>query len=284
MILLDGKKCANNRLEVLKQKVLSTKKTIGIAFILVGDDKASHIYVNMKKKACLKVGIKSTVLQLPATVSQQELLASIDAYNKNPDIHGILVQQPLPSHLDTAAVIHAVCPTKDVDGFHPLNLGKLTSGDPSGFIPCTPLGILNLLDYYNISIRGKHVVIVGRSLIVGRPLALLLSQKKPHLNATVTLMHSQSEHKRAIMNSADILVACAGSKRLIQEVDVKQGAVVIDVGIHREVSDKSCRIVGDVDFENVQAKCHAISPVPGGVGPMTIVSLLENTALSFERS
>ena len=258
-------------------------KPIGIAFILVGDDAPSKIYVQMKQKACEKVGFTSTIISLSGDISEKSLIQAIEEQNQNKDIYGILVQQPLPSHINLNTILNAVDPNKDVDGFHPLNLGKMISQDPSGFIPCTPLGITTLLNYYDISLEGKHVVVIGRSLIVGKPLSILLSQKADSFNATVTLIHSRSTNITPLLRSADIIIAAAGSRNLIKPDQIKQGAVLIDVGIHREPSKKgSYKIVGDLDFESLKDKCSAISPVPGGVGPMTIATLLTNTFLSFK--
>lgn len=283
MKLLDGKKCAQALIATLEKEVASFPRKVGLAFILVGHDEASKIYVRMKQKACAKVGIESTVIQCDESISQQALIDTIKEHNDNPNIHGILVQQPLPAHINTHQIVSAVDPSKDVDGFHPVNLGKLVCQDPSGFIPCTPLGITKLLAYYNLSLEGKQVAIVGRSLIVGSPLSILLSQKREGLNATVTLLHTGSKNIASQLINADVIVACAGSKHLIQKEHVKQGAIVIDVGIHREtIEGHSCRVVGDVDFNSVQSQCSAITPVPGGIGPMTIACLLYNTISNFK--
>ncbi|PCI78755.1 bifunctional 5,10-methylene-tetrahydrofolate dehydrogenase/5,10-methylene-tetrahydrofolate cyclohydrolase [Candidatus Aerophobetes bacterium] len=284
MIILDGKKCAADILKNLQESLATIDQPIGIAFILVGEDKASQIYVKMKQKACAQVGINSVLIELSDQISEKELIQAIEKQNSDPNIYGILVQQPLPAPIRVATIVSAIAPSKDVDGFHPLNLGKILSQDSTGFIPCTPLGITKLLKYYGISLNNKHVAIVGRSLIVGKPLATLLSQKTDFLNATVTLIHKTSHNKRSLLNSADVIIACAGVKHLIKAEDVKKEAIVIDVGIHREKHAGRYRITGDVDFESVKDKCYAISPVPGGVGPMTIACLLENTFSSFKKA
>lgn len=254
----------------------------GLAFILVGNHPASESYVRMKKKKCAEVGILSVDRQLPSSTSELQLLKEIQTLNEDPSIDGILVQLPLPDHLNTSRITSAILPEKDVDGFHPLNMGRLLLGEQEGFIPCTPLGIHVLLTHSQIPISGKHVVIVGRSSIVGRPLAALLIQKSPHCNATVTLAHSLTENLSALCRTADILVAAIGKPHAITTSMVKPGAVVIDVGINR-LSHPHPHITGDVDFEQVAPLCSAITPVPGGVGPMTIAMLLSNTLLSYQR-
>lgn len=279
MNLIDGKRIAQEIREELKQEINLLKgRKPGLAFILVGEDPASEAYVRMKKKGCLETGIYSEVLELPASVSEEALLKHISALNEDEKIDGILVQQPLPSHISESKVIQAVKPEKDVDGFHPMNIGKLLLGEEGGFAACTPLGVMQLLERSAIDPGGKHVVIVGRSNIVGKPLAALLVQKKPYANATVTIAHSRTENLTEICRSADILVAAIGKAHFIESKMVKVGAVVIDVGINRV--DK--KIVGDVNFEAVKEQCSAITPVPGGVGPMTIAMLLSNTLLSYK--
>lgn len=280
MKLIDGKKIA---LEVRKQLKSEIQRIggrqPGLAFILIGEDPASQAYVRMKKKGCQEVGIYSEVLELPESISESQLLEVIQKLNENKHIDGILVQQPFPKHLKTPHIVEAIDPTKDVDGFHPTNIGKLLLGQEGGFIACTPLGIAKLLEKSGIDPTGKHVVIVGRSNIVGKPLAAILMQKKPFCNATVTLAHSASEDLEAICRSADILIAALGKPRFIKRDMVKPGAVVIDVGINREDDH---HLVGDVDFDAVKDLCLAITPVPGGVGPMTIAMLLSNTLLSYK--
>ncbi|CCB88811.1 bifunctional methylenetetrahydrofolate dehydrogenase/methenyltetrahydrofolate cyclohydrolase FolD [Simkania negevensis] len=279
MNLIDGKRIAQEIREELKQEINLLKgRKPGLAFILVGEDPASEAYVRMKKKGCLETGIYSEVLELPASVSEEALLKHISVLNEDEKIDGILVQQPLPSHISESKVIQAVKPEKDVDGFHPMNIGKLLLGEEGGFAACTPLGVMQLLERSAIDPGGKHVVIVGRSNIVGKPLAALLVQKKPYANATVTIAHSRTENLTEVCRSADILVAAIGKAHFIESKMVKVGSVVIDVGINRV--DK--KIVGDVNFEAVKEQCSAITPVPGGVGPMTIAMLLSNTLLSYK--
>lgn len=251
----------------------------GLAFVLVGTNPASQSYIRMKKKRCKEVGILSLDHEFPESITQEQLLKEIHALNRNPAVDGILIQLPLPEHIHTMSIMSAVDPAKDVDGFHPVNVGKMLIGETDGFLPCTPHGIQVLLSSAQIPILGKHVVIVGRSNIVGKPLAAILMQKAPHCNATVTVAHSQSEHLQEICRSADILVAAVGKPHFIRKEMVKSGTVVIDVGINRTQSG----IVGDVDFDQVAPLCSHITPVPGGVGPMTIALLLSNTLLSYQR-
>ncbi len=279
-MLLDGTVVANQIEERIAQAIsrLSHRKP-GLAFVLVGDHPASRSYIGMKKKKCEKVGILSFDRELPASISEENLKEEIRALNANPAIDGILVQLPLPDAIDPIHIVSTIDPTKDVDGFHPNNMGKLLIGNTSGFIPCTPHGIHVLLNHYQIPLQGKHVVIVGRSNIVGKPLAALLMQKAPHCNATVTVVHSLSDNLKEICKSADILIAALGKPHFIQADMVKPGATVIDVGINRSPS----RLTGDVDFENVSKVAAHITPVPGGIGPMTIALLLSNTLLSYER-
>ena len=279
-MLLDGTVVARQIEERIAQAIsrLSHRKP-GLAFVLVGDHPASRSYIGMKKKKCEKVGILSFDRELPASISEENLKEEIRALNENPAIDGILVQLPLPDAIDPIHIVSTIDPAKDVDGFHPNNMGKLLIGNMSGFIPCTPHGIHVLLNHYQIPLQGKHVLIVGRSNIVGKPLAALLMQKAPHCNATVTVAHSLSENLKEICKSADILVAALGKPHFIQADMVKPGATVIDVGINRSPS----RLTGDVDFENVSKVAAHITPVPGGIGPMTIALLLSNTLLSYER-
>jgi len=279
MTLLDGKKVAHEIQESLKKKIGGIQgRKPGLAFILVGDHPPSQLYVQSKKKGCAFVGIFSTVLELPQKVAQSDLLKQIEELNRNPEIDGILVQLPLPPHIDEKRITAAIDPSKDVDGFHPINVGKMLLGEEDGFLPCTPHGIKVLLEKYRIPVEGKHVVIVGRSNIVGKPLAAILMQKKPHCNATVTIAHSQSENLSALTRSADILVAALGQPLFIKKEMVRAGATVIDVGINRLPDG---RVVGDVDFDEVSASGGPITPVPGGIGPMTIAMLLHNTLSSF---
>lgn len=284
MILIDGKKVAKEIRESLSEKIKKYKEKPSIVFITVGEHPASQAYVRMKKKAAFEIGVVSHVLELPHKTEEKTLLEKIHFYNENDSIDGILVQQPLPDHINSQKVVNAVLPEKDVDGFHPMNLGKLLLGQQDGFISCTPLGILRLLEYYKIPIAGQHVVIVGRSNIVGKPLASLLVQKKPHLNGTVTICHSKTKDLKSICLQGDILIAAIGKAAFITKDMVKDGATVIDVGISRITSEnKAPKIIGDVDFENVKERASAITPVPGGVGPMTIAMLMENTISSFLR-
>lgn len=283
--LIDGKKVAAEIEEKIAHAISHIKgRKPGLAFILVGRDPSSKVYIGMKRKKCKEVGIVSFDIEFPETISEKQLIEEIHRLNANPDVDGILVQLPLPSHINQTNVIESVMPDKDVDGFHPLNMGKLLIGDASGFCPCTPLGIHVLLANSRVPLLGKHVVIVGRSTIVGKPLAALLMQKAPHCNATVTVAHSLTTNLPSLCKTADILVAAIGKASFITEDMVKEGAVVIDVGINRMSSKEGVsHIIGDVDFEHVAPKCSSITPVPGGVGPMTIAMLLSNTLLSYQR-
>lgn len=267
-MIIDGKAAANTLLDEIRQSI---KGTPILSVIQVGEEPASTTYIRMKRKACESVGIKSQLIKLKTDITEQQLLQEIQKLNLS-STSGILLQLPLPKHIDPHRMLEAIDPKKDVDGFHPINMGKLMMGLP-GFIPCTPLGIQTLLMRSNIEIAGKHVVIVGRSHIVGLPLATLLMQKGAGGNATVTVAHSFTENLGEVTRQADILVAAIGRPRFIKAEMVKEGAVVIDVGINR-LNDK---LVGDVDFDAVKEKCSAITPVPGGVGPMTVAMLLKNT-------
>ncbi len=282
MNIIDGKKIAQELQAEIAHKIsLLTKRKPGLAFILIGNNPASQTYVRAKKKACASTGILSTLLELPESTSQETLLAHIHELNQNPHIDGILIQLPLPLHIHDPIVMSAIDPNKDVDGFHPLNVGKMLLGEETGLLPCTPNGIKTLLQRHHIPISGKRVVIVGRSNIVGKPLAAILMQKKTNCNATVTIAHSGSEHLAEITKSADILISAIGKPHFIQKEMVRKGAVVIDVGINR-LPDHT--LVGDVDFKNVAPIASWITPVPGGVGPMTIAMLLNNTLLSYQRN
>jgi methylenetetrahydrofolate dehydrogenase (NADP+)/methenyltetrahydrofolate cyclohydrolase len=252
----------------------------GLAVVLVGDDPASRAYVRSKEKMCRDLGLHSVKLELPATTTQGELLAHVHALNNDPAIHGILVQSPPPKHIDEAAIVLAIDPAKDVDGFHPVNVAKLALEDPTGFVPCTPLGCQRLLIDAGIETSGAHAVVVGRSKIVGKPMALLLMAKGIGGDATVTVTHSRTRDLAAITQTADIIIAAIGRPHFIKAEHVKEGAVVIDVGINRvddPSNDKGYKLVGDAAFDEVAPKCRAITPVPGGVGPMTIAMLLANT-------
>ncbi len=279
MILLDGKKLSLQILHDLKKKVGVLTRPPGLAFILIGDNPASQTYVRMKKQASEDIGIASKDHQFPIDVPEKTLLSHIATLNQDPTIDGILIQQPFPPHLSASTLMEAVHPDKDVDGFHPINMGRLLLGEKNGFIPCTPHGIHKLLQAYKISCSGKHVVIVGRSNIVGKPLAALLMQKSPTANATVTVAHSQTHNLKDLTLSADILIAAIGQPHFINSSFVKPGAVVIDVGINRQGS----HIIGDVDFVQVAKLASHLTPVPGGIGPMTIAMLMSNTVLSCER-
>lgn len=241
----------------------------GLAVLLVGDDPASHVYVGRKEKACADLGVYSEVYRLPASTGQEELLQRIGKLNRKPEIHGILVQLPLPSHISEKAVIDAIAPEKDVDGFHPINVGNMMIGEPS-LLPCTPAGILEMLKYSGVEIAGKHAVVVGRSNIVGKPVAQLLLRE----HATVTICHSRTPNIAEITRQADILVVAVGKPKMIGAEHVKPGAVVIDVGVNR-LEDGT--LAGDVDFDDVSKIAGMITPVPGGVGPMTITMLMKNT-------
>ncbi|MFN4907766.1 MAG: bifunctional methylenetetrahydrofolate dehydrogenase/methenyltetrahydrofolate cyclohydrolase FolD [Bacteroidota bacterium] len=257
--------------------------TPGLNLLLVGEDPASAVYVRNKGKDCEKVGIRSTIVRMSADVSQAEVIAQVEAWNADPSVHGILVQLPLPKHIDEHAVIRAIDPDKDVDGFHPVNAGKLMIG-LDGFIPCTPYGVLEMLRRTGIETSGKHAVVVGRSNIVGKPLAMLLSQKRPQGNCTVTLCHTGTPDIAEHTRRADIVISAVGVHGLITRDHVRPGAVVIDVGINRiELPDGTSRLAGDVLYDEVSEVASAITPVPGGVGPMTRAMLLRNTVTAAQR-
>jgi methylenetetrahydrofolate dehydrogenase (NADP+) / methenyltetrahydrofolate cyclohydrolase len=281
MNIIDGKSVAAQVLEECRSEaadLLARGIKPGLAVVLVGDDPASHVYVGSKVKTCLDLRIHSEKIVLPATTTQEELLAVVDRLNRDEAIHGILVQSPPPHHIDEDAIIRAIDPRKDVDGFHPENVAKLTLEDPTGFVPCTPAGCMRLLAASGITTAGANAVVLGRSMIVGKPMALLLLGKNS--NATVTIAHSRSRDLPAICRGADILVAAVGRPEMVKGDWVKEGAVVIDVGINRvpDASKKSgFRLVGDVAYDEVAPRCQAITPVPGGVGPMTIAMLMKNT-------
>lgn len=270
-LIIDGKKISAEIKEELKEEVSRWKEKgqgVCLAVIQVGNDPASSVYVRNKKKACAYIGIESRSYELPEDTTQEVLLTMIEQLNRNPDVNGILVQLPLPSHLDEKAVVAAISPEKDVDGFHTQSVGALTIGQP-GFVSCTPAGVIQLLKRSGIEIAGKECVIMGRSNIVGKPMALLLLQE----NGTVTICHSRTKNIREITKRADILVAAIGKPKMVDETYIKEGAIVIDVGIHRQEDGTLC---GDVDFEKVASHTSAITPVPGGVGPMTIAMLMYN--------
>lgn len=283
MQLISGTAVAEKVLEECRRDIAelaAAGRRPGLAVVLVGDDPASRAYVRSKDKKCRELGLHSVKLELPATTSQDELLAHVRALNEDPAIHGILVQSPPPAHIDEAAIVRAIDPAKDVDGFHPVNVAKLALEDPSGFVPCTPLGCQRLLIDAGIETRGAEVVVLGRSMIVGKPMALLLMAKGEGGDATVTVAHSRTRDLAAITRRADILIAAIGRPEFVRAEHVKEGSVVIDVGINRVEApgtDKGYKLVGDVAFDEVAPKCRAITPVPGGVGPMTIAMLMANT-------
>lgn len=283
MNIIDGKKVASEIREDLKRKIAllteSGKNIPGLVAILVGDNPASQVYVSSKSKACIEIGIRSKVERLSADISEEVLLSLVKKYNDDDDYHGILVQLPLPKHINENKVIETISPLKDVDGFHPLSVGKLVIGQDT-YYPCTPAGIQELLKYYKIETKGKHVVVVGRSNIVGKPIANIMVQKREYANSIVTICHSAAKDLKQYTKSADILIAAIGQANFITQDMIKEGTVVIDVGINRvedSSSPKGYKIVGDVDFENVSKIASFITPVPGGVGPMTIAMLLNNT-------
>lgn len=277
MEIIDGKLISSIIKDELKEKVEELKKqgkTGSLAVIQVGSDPASSIYVKNKKKACEYIGIGSVSYELSENTTKEKLLDTIDELNKRSDIAGILVQLPLPKHIDEDEVIKAISPKKDVDGFHVENVGALCVGE-DGFVSCTPAGVIELLKRYNVEISGKNCVVIGRSNIVGKPMALLMLRE----NATVTICHSKTKDLKAICKNADILIVAIGKPKFINDEYIKDGAVVIDVGIHRDENNKIC---GDVDFDSVKEKVSKITPVPGGVGPMTIAMLMSNCVKAIE--
>ncbi len=281
MQVIDGKQVAVDVLAEVQQEIEELKASgivPGLAVVLVGEDPASKVYVGSKVRKCAELGMHSRKIALPAETTQDELLQVIAELNADSAIHGILVQSPPPRHIDEAAVVMALDPRKDVDGFHPENVAKLVLEDPTGFVPCTPLGCMRLLKASGVETSGAHAVVVGRSMIVGKPMAHLLMSKES--NATVTVAHSRTHDLPGLCRTADIIVAAVGRPNMIGEDFVKDGAVVIDVGINRvddPTKERGYRIVGDVDYDKVAPKCSAITPVPGGVGPMTIAMLMSNT-------
>lgn len=290
MILLDGRKTSNEIKDEIAKEVREMKdngeRVPHLAAVLVGNDGASLTYVGSKVRACERVGFESTLIQLPHTVSEVELLDTIDELNQNDEIDGFIIQLPLPKQINSQKVLMAVDPKKDVDGFHPTNFGKMAL-DMSTFIPATPFGILTLLERYNVETQGKHTVVIGRSHIVGRPMSILMGRKGFPGNSTVTLTHSYTKNMKEITLQADIIITALGVPGFLKADMVKEGVVVIDVGITRvadETRSKGYYITGDVDFETVSEKASYITPVPGGVGPMTIAMLLKNTLLAREQS
>lgn len=290
MQLIDGKSVSQKVLDecaIEVQNLIDKGVRPGLAVVLVGNDPASKAYVGSKVKTCERMGIHSVKIVLPEETTQNELLKVIDDLNEDTSIHGILVQSPPPSHIDESTVVRQINPHKDVDGFHPENVAKLTLEDSDGFVPCTPLGCLRLLQEYNIETKGANVVVVGRSMIVGKSMALLLMANNSNANATVTVAHSRTKDLRSVCSKADIIIAAVGIPQIIGKDHVSDGAVVIDVGINRvedESAKKGYRLVGDVNFDEVAKKCSAITPVPGGVGPMTIAMLISNTIKACQRS
>ena len=290
MTILDGKKISNDIKDEITQVVAQMKangqKTPHLAAVIVGEDGASLTYVGSKVRACARVGFESTLVQLPAEITQEELLAKIDQLNNDSEIDGFIVQLPLPRHIDTQKVLLAVDPKKDVDGFHPENFGKLAL-DMETFIPATPFGIMELLRRYEINTTGKHTVVIGRSHIVGRPISILMSRKGQPGDSTVTLTHSRTKDLAVFTREADIVVSALGVPNFLKADMVKEGAVIIDVGITRvpdESAAKGYVITGDVEYDTVSEKVSYITPVPGGVGPMTIAMLLQNTLLARQRA
>ena len=277
--IIDGKEIAQSVRNELRLEVDQLKQdeiTPGLAVILVGDNQASKTYVANKQKACEEIGMFSVLIDYPATLSQEVLVAKIQELNEDEAIHGILVQLPLPAHIDETVIIEAISPEKDVDGFHPINIGRMMTGQDA-FLPCTPYGVMVMLEHINCEIEGKHVVVVGRSNIVGKPAGQLFLNK----NATVTYCHSRTKDLKAITNQADILVVAVGKRDMITSSHVKEGAIVIDVGMNRNEQGKLC---GDVSFDEVKEKASYITPVPKGVGPMTITMLLKNTVKSAKKA
>ena len=288
MIILDGKKTSNDIkaeiAESVKDIVAKGLRPPHLAAVIVGDDGASLTYVGSKVRACKRVGFDSTLIKLPESISQNELLEKVDELNNNDNIDGYIIQLPLPKHIDSQKVLMAVNANKDVDGFHPTNFGKMALSLPT-FISATPFGIMELLKRYNVETSGKHTVVIGRSDIVGRPISILMSQKSNPGNSTVTLAHSRTKNIEKLTINADIIISALGVPNFIKAEMIKDGVVVIDVGITRVPDDsvKGYKIVGDVDYENVSKKSSYITPVPGGVGPMTIAMLLKNTLLAYKQ-
>ena len=276
MVIIDGKAVATKVRNQLKEEVASLGAEIGLAVVLVGDDNASRIYVRNKINACAEIGLKSTLVELSATATEADVLDAVAKLNSDSSIHGIIVQLPLPGHIDADKVLASINPQKDVDGCHYVQKGKLWTGTPET-LPCTPYGCIELLKQYGIEMSGKHAVVIGRSNLVGRPLAELLLRE----NATVTICHSKTANIADITKQADILCTAIGQPKFVTADMVKDGAVVIDVGINRGDDGKLC---GDVDFENVSGKCSHITPVPGGVGPMTVTMLMKNTVEAYKRN
>ena len=289
MVRIDGAAVAAKVLEETKQRVDALRQRgiqPGLAVVLVGNDPASRAYVRSKDRKAAELGLHSVKEELPADTTQDQLLSLVEKLNADPAIHGILVQSPPPPQIDEAAIVRAIDPRKDVDGFHPVNVAKLALEDPTGFVPCTPLGCIRLLQESGIETAGKNAVVVGRSMIVGKPMALLLMKRGPGGDATVTVAHSRTKNLAAITRAADIVVAAIGRPHFLGSDHIHEGAVVIDVGINRiddPSNPKGYRLVGDVDYDAVADRCAAITPVPGGVGPMTIAMLMSNCVTAAER-
>ena len=289
MILLDGKSLSEKIKLDLKDEVdeikSEGKRAPHLVAILIGENPASHTYVNAKEKACEAIGFESTVVKLPEHISQKDLLERIEQINLNKTVDGLIVQLPLPDHINSSVVIRNISHKKDVDGFHPINLGNMMLQEPC-FFPATPLGIMTLIESYDINTTGKNCLIIGRSNIVGTPMSVLMSRNTKFANCTVTLAHSKTKNIDALAKNSDIIIVALGSPKFLKKDMIKDSVVVIDVGINRIKSDitkSGWSLVGDVDFESVKEKCSYITPVPGGVGPMTIISLLRNTLLSYKR-
>jgi len=289
MVRIDGAAVAAKVLVETKQRVDALRQRgiqPGLAVVLVGDDPASRAYVRSKDRKAAELGLHSVKEELPADTTQEQLLALVEKLNADPAVHGILVQSPPPPQIDEAAIVRAIDPRKDVDGFHPVNVAKLALEDPTGFVPCTPLGCIRLLQEAGIETAGKNAVVVGRSMIVGKPMALLLMKRGPGGDATVTVAHSRTKNLAAVTRAADIVVAAIGRPHFLGSDHISEGAVVIDVGINRiddPSNPKGYRLVGDVDYDAVADRCAAITPVPGGVGPMTIAMLMSNCVTAAER-
>jgi methylenetetrahydrofolate dehydrogenase (NADP+)/methenyltetrahydrofolate cyclohydrolase len=284
--IIDGNQIASEIILELTAEVAALSQPPCVAFVRVGDDPASISYVTKKQKTAAAIGIDSRLTLFPDSVSQEELFAFIDQLNQDPAVHGILIQSPLPSHIDETATFRQVLPEKDVDGFHTVNLGKLCQEDSTGFTACTPQGVMELLARSGISLEGKHVVVIGRSLIVGKPFALLAMQKNSAANATVTVCHSRTSQLSDLVRQADVIVAAIGKAHFVTADMIKPGAIVIDVGINRvpDASRKSgYRLVGDVDFAGASEVASFITPVPGGVGPLTVAVLMKNTVKAFQQ-
>lgn len=288
MKLLDGIKLAKKTKKNIRQKVANYvtegKRAPHLAAVLVGEDPASNAYVKMKIKDCEEVGFKSTLIKKDADISEKELLEIVHELNENKELDGYIVQLPLPKHINEDKILQAIDPQKDVDGFHPTNVGKMALGLET-FLPATPFGVMRLLEDYDIATSGKKCVILGRSNIVGRPMSILMSQPGKHANSTVTICHSGTKNLEEFTQEADIIISAIGKAHFLTSEMVKEGVIIIDVGINRvyDESKKDYKLVGDVDFENIKSKADYITPVPGGVGPMTRAMLLENTLLAYKR-